>query len=628
MLTAPDAAQGFALAEAERPDLVISDVLMPSIDGYEFARRLRSTPELARVPVMLFTGTEPRSEGHELARRAGVARLLLKPAGPGEIEAAVSEALAGSSPAPAPLGSLLAFDREHRRMLTDEWLEKVRQLESANEALRREADERGRAEGWIRFQAHLLNAVGQAVIATEPDGTVIFWNEAAARLYGWPASEALGRKLQHLVPAELTGEHMAETMAQLRVGETRGGEFLVSRRDGHTFPVAATGSPVYNERGEMFAIVSVSRDITDRRRAEDELRKREIQLAAAQQLARIGSWEWDFSTGQITWSDELFRIFGLKAEEFGASFGAYLDRVHPDDRATLRKAVQAAVGDGRLAEQVHRILRSDGEVRTLQVTGRVVMDERGRPVRMFGASQDVTEQVEAQHRLRATTNQLQSLSKRLLEVQETERRHLARELHDEIGQVLTATKISLGSMLQSEGATPWTAPLQQGIESLDALLGQVRRLSLDLRPPLLDDLGLVPALRWYLGQLAERAGLAAHFAAPENCPRPRPTIETACFRVAQEALTNVLRHACATRVTVELYHGADAVQVCVRDDGVGFDVEAMQRRAQAGSSLGLLGMQERVALVGGSIVFRSAPGRGTEIHASFPLRTSGEEATV
>ncbi len=623
-LAAADAARGFAMAQAERPDLVISDVLMPAMDGYEFARRLRSAPALATVPVILFTGTEPRPEARELARRAGVARLLLKPARPEEIEEAVALALAGSAPMPPPIGSPQAFNREHRRMLTDEWLEKVRQLETANEALRREADERGRAEGWMRFQAHLLNAVGQAVIATEPDGTVIFMNEAAEKLYGWQASEALGQTWCNLVQTDLTPVQKTGLLDRLRAGKTWSGEFTVVCRDGRTFPVAATDSPASGAGGEMIAIVSVSKDITERRRAEVELRKREFQLAAAQQLARIGSWEWDFATGRITWSAELFRIFGLQPQEFGATFEAYLSHVHPEDGARLREAVQTALREGQLASDVHRIVRPDGEVRTLQATGRIARDAAGQAARMFGASQDVTEQVEAQRRVQATTEQLQSLSQRLLEVQETERRHLARELHDEIGQVLTATKIALSSVLQSEGAAPFAGPIQQGINSLDGLLRQVRRLSLDLRPPLLDDLGLLPALRWYLGQITERTSLAAHLVAPESCPRLGPAIETACFRVAQEALTNVLRHAAATRVTVELRCEDGSVELCVRDDGVGFEVDAVRRRAQAGASLGLLGMQERGALVGGVVSFQSAPGRGTEVRASFPQPGAGE----
>jgi len=155
------------------------------------------------------------------------------------------------------------------------------------------------------------------------------------------------------------------------------------------------------------------------------------------------------------------------------------------------------------------------------------------------------------------------------------------------------------------------------IAVIERLLQEARQLSLDLRPPLLDDLGLVPALRWCLDQQAQRADLRAEFFADPALERVDAAIETACFRVAQEALTNVVRHARAQTVSVELHRTPEALHLVVRDDGIGFDVMT----ADQGASLGLLGMRERVALLAGEMDCKSAPGRGTEIHAFFPVRT-------
>src|ERR1700730_8736448 len=158
--------------------------------------------------------------------------------------------------------------------------------------------------------------------------------------------------------------------------------------------------------------------------------------------------------------------------------------------------------------------------------------------------------------------------------------------------------------------------LDDSIAILERLLQQVRQLSLELRPPLLDDLGLVPALRWYLDQQAQRDGLRVEFFADQALERVDAAIETACFRVAQEALTNAGRHARARTVSVELDRTPEVLHLVVRDDGIGFDVGT----AQQGASLGLLGMSERVALVGGELDCKSAPDRGTEVHAFFPVR--------
>lgn len=215
----------------------------------------------------------------------------------------------------------------------------------------------------------------------------------------------------------------------------------------------------------------------------------------------------------------------------------------------------------------------------------------------------------------------ENLSRRLLQTQETERQHLARELHDEIGQILTAIKLNLQSIPASSGAGPAGVErkLPETIKLVDGLLQEVRRISLGLHPQQLDVLGLLPALRDHVDQLAQRTGLQCRFLAAPFMPRLDPAMELACFRVAQEALTNVTRHAHAKTIAVELLHDAEALHLRVQDDGVGFDYAAVRKMAGCGGGLGLLGMEERVALAGGRLICRSFLQRGTEIHAFFPL---------
>jgi signal transduction histidine kinase len=269
--------------------------------------------------------------------------------------------------------------------------------------------------------------------------------------------------------------------------------------------------------------------------------------------------------------------------------------------------------------QVNALVRATKRLRTGDLSARTGLPyglgELDQLATAFDDMAAALEHREAEHKRAEET--LQILSRQLLEAQESERRHLARELHDEIGQALTAMKINL----QAAQRTPDTlaAYLEDSISLADRTLQQVRNLSLDLRPALLDDLGLVAALRWYVDRQAQRAGFTAHFAADPLESRPRPDIETACFRVAQEALTNVMRHAQAQQVRVELHQRAAGLHLLIRDDGKGFDVRAAQERAAQGMSAGLLGMQERVWLVGGQIDIESTPARGTEIRARFPL---------
>jgi PAS domain S-box-containing protein len=227
--------------------------------------------------------------------------------------------------------------------------------------------------------------------------------------------------------------------------------------------------------------------------------------------------------------------------------------------------------------------------------------------------QDVTERRRDQERLR-------TLSRRLLTAQEEERRRVARELHDEVGQVLTAVKIQLQS-LQRNGQSPPAGRLEDAIDSVDSAIGDLRVLAFELRPALLDDLGLAAALRWQADRCAAETGLDVALDIDPIGARLPSEVETACFRVVQEALTNVVRHAHARRITIELRRpqtdAPASLDLRIRDDGAGFEPAVARRGAAEGAGMGLAGMEERARLAGGRFELRSSPGTGTEVALHF-----------
>ena len=366
--------------------------------------------------------------------------------------------------------------------------------------------------------------------------------------------------------------------------------------------------------GEIFA------NAIARKRAEETLFRREAELNEAQRLASIGSWEWDILADGVTCSNEVRRIYGFEQEDQNSPDRAFSEAVHPDDRARRSAAVDAALNGGPPYDVEFRIIRPDKSVRFVHSRGRLIYDEAGKPVRMLGMTQDITERKRAAKELEEANHQLRFLSRRLFEVQEEERRHLARELHDEIGQALTAAKINLQSVTGNGGSANF-ARLQETTAILDRLLGQVRQISLDLRPSMLDDLGLVPALRSLLDQQGRRASVAVRFSA-ENMPENLdPEIQTTCFRIAQEAITNALRHAHATQIDVDLRRENGKLRLLIRDNGIGFDAESAQAQTVG---LGLIGIKERAALVGGRAKIISSPNKGTTIEVFLPLTLRSE----
>jgi len=225
-------------------------------------------------------------------------------------------------------------------------------------------------------------------------------------------------------------------------------------------------------------------------------------------------------------------------------------------------------------------------------------------------------------------SQLESLSHKLILVREEESRHIARELHDEIGQILAVLNLNLAAVKKGAGSEIARQSVDGCLDLVARLITKVRRLSLDLHPSLLDDFGLVTALRRHVESLADRTGLDLRFQADEGIGRLGTELETVCFRVVQEAITNALRHAEPGHLLIRLRPYAGKLELSVSDDGHGFDPEAALERSAGGGSLGLLGMRERVSLVSGELSIISAPGAGAVIKASFPLINTREEDHV
>jgi two-component system sensor histidine kinase UhpB len=306
-------------------------------------------------------------------------------------------------------------------------------------------------------------------------------------------------------------------------------------------------------------------------------------------------------------NDAAVRLYGYTREEFLAMTAWQIDKEL-----------------GAVSRGVFRHRKKDGELVDVDGVGHLV-SWRGRPARLVFIS-DITERQRTQQALERLNRELEhsherlrALSRKLLEVQEEERGRLARDLHDDIGQALTALKIQLESLPRPGAETALRARIDECVETTRHTLERVRQLSLSLRPPQLDDLGLAAALRSHLDRQARVAGLASHFESLEAPQEIAPETETACFRVAQEAINNVLRHARARNLWLRLFMAGGRLALSVRDDGRGFDVESVRRRAGVAASLGLVGMEERTALVGGSFELRSTPGNGTVMLATFPL---------
>jgi two-component system sensor histidine kinase UhpB len=403
---------------------------------------------------------------------------------------------------------------------------------------------------------------------------------------------------------------------------------LISGTIGEEAAVAAmkAGAADYLLKHDLARLVPVIdrelREAALRCRARQVDREREDsdqRLRLAVDVAQLGTFAWDMVADRMHFDQRVLAIFGLPPEAELHNFADAFVLVHPLDREVVQQSLAESIAGADPRTREFRIVRPDGSTRWVASRGKIERDAHGKPVRLVGVLQDIHELKSIEEELRSQTERLHYLSRQLLSAQETERRHIARELHDAIGQGLTAAMITLQMIQQNPAAAPLAKDLSEGAMLLDTTLQQVRAMSLELRPAMLDDLGLVPALQWHLDRVSQRSGLHIRLT-PQGLERRLPAeLETVCFRVVQEALTNIVRHARAKHVQVEVRRAGDEVRLTIADDGRGFELSAAKARAQSGGSLGLLSMEERVSLLSGTLEIETAPGRGCGIVARLPV---------
>jgi PAS domain S-box-containing protein len=475
-------------------------------------------------------------------------------------------------------------------------VEDVTDRQFAYEALR---------ESEARLQA-FTNHSPALMSLKDGEGRYRFVNERFLQRFGLKREQVIGQKDAQLFSREEAATLAARDEEVLGAGGPVQYEASSQRAEGERYSMVSK-FPVFDAAGTVVGVGTVATDITERKLAEQALREQRTLLAEAQKLAGLGSWEWDPASGRVTWSDEMYAIYGVTAQAFRPSFESYLERIHPQDRARAAATVALALIDNRPFSMDERIVRPDGAVRQLRSHGQVVRDEAGRPLKMVGACMDVTEQKTAEAALRA-------LTRRLVQAEETERRRIARELHDRVGQNLSALNINLDILLGRLGEGELRRRLEDSLKLVDATLQSIENVMADLRPALLDEYGLAAALEWYGEEYAQRTGMRVEVtASPVGASLPADA-SVALFRIAQEALNNAAKHSAAKRITVDLEEGGGELVLSISDDGKGFDPASAPR-----GRWGMTTMRERAEAAGGRLTVESVPGSGTTVRAALPL---------
>jgi PAS domain S-box-containing protein len=479
--------------------------------------------------------------------------------------------------------------------------------------------------------AALVEWSDDAIVSKSLDGMIRSWNRGAERIFGYSAAEAVGRHISLIIPEERHAEE-DEVLSKIRRGEPVSHfETVRCAKDGRRLDISLSVSPIRDAGGRVVGASKVARDITQAKQAQADAERMRSALTSTQ--ARLAAIVDSAMDAVITVDDQqnivLFnraaeQVFAVRREE---TIGRPLDRLIPQRfRGAHRDHIERFGTTGVTSRRMGDVttlwaLRADGSEFPIEASISQAVEQGQRYYTVI--LRDITVRKRHEDELKRQQQELRELSARVLEAREEEKTRIARELHDELGQLLTALKMDLSWMRERmDGSAELAQKAAEMSGMLDQTVTATRRISADLRPLMLDDLGLADATSWLVEDFGKRSGIDCRIQLPESgaLDELSSSVATALYRAVQESLTNIARHAQAKRAWVLFAVDNGSMQVEIEDDGRGITPDDLAKAR----SLGLKGMRERITYLGGSLEIAPAPRGGTRLRLRVPLK--GEAA--
>ena len=507
--------------------------------------------------------------------------------------------------------------RDHLEVIVSKRTEELRH---AIERLREELVQRTLAEK--RFM-DVIESAPDAMFVLDQSGKILLINAMAERLFGYPREELMGMDVaSSLIPVRRRDQQRRYFLKFLEnpvINQSSFGEELYAmRKDGSEFPMEVDLSRLDTTNGFWVAINV--RDISDRKRAETALRESEQTYRALFENAGDAIFLTDLEGKIMQVNQKSAELLGFSQNELVAL--SIHDLTIPEELPDVRRNIEKLINGDRLPPYTRHYLKKSGEILSTENNTVLVNDADGNPKFFQNIARDISERIKAEQaknqlleEIRQSNEQMRDLALRLQEVQELERQELATVLHDRVGQNLTGLNLNL-KILQNQLQTEFSAEIQKrlndSLKMVEETTHKMRDVMADLNPPVLDEYGLMPAIKWYSADFTNRTGIATHVSGDKLDPSLAPSVEKILFRLVQESLNNVAKHAQASRVVISVKSTKEAVSVTVKDNGQGFDPLEIKKPTPE-PHWGLLSMQQRAASIGAALAIDSTPGMGTQV---------------
>jgi PAS domain S-box-containing protein len=620
-LTALNGTKGVELAAAEDPDVILLDVVMPGMDGFEVCKKLKANQKLCDIPVVFLTALRGDPESRIRALECGGDAFLPKPLDKSELTAQIRAMLKVKKSNMAKLEEnerLTSLVAEQYMEITETQTATLNLLEEVsreNEA--RKVITKALQESEEKYRV-LFNTFPLGITISDSSGNIVEGNARATELLGLSIEEHKARRIDGeqwcLIRPDGTSMPAEEYPSVKALKENRlveNVEMGIVKMNNETNWINVTSAPLHLEN---FGVVITYNDITKRKRAEEALLLEKENFRHSLDNSPLGVRIVSGEGHTIYANQTLLEIYGYKSLK-------ELQTTPLKERYTNESYIEAQKRKikregGRLLESTYEIsiVRKNGESAHLKVHRKKVLWDGIWQFQVI--YEDITNSRKREKELEESREQLAQLNLYLQKIKEEERRHIARELHDELGQALTSIKIDLGNLKMYTGDNNiLKSRIDKTTELVSDSIGCVKRLTSELRPHMLDDLGLISAIKWYTSEYEQRTGIRISLEIDEQVTYEKKT-ELIIFRILQESLTNIARHSQAKNTIIRLSESAKGKLIEIKDNGIGFSTTATKHV----KSFGLLNMKERAKEIGCTLVVQSEPGNGTTVRLLKPKK--------